>query len=294
MTDVVEYYSDTGLDYRTWSRNFNMHFGYWRWGLNPLARETMLEEMNAQVAERLELPGSVESVYDLGCGLGASMRFIAARHPSVRVTGVTLVPWQVEQARRLNADFGDRLELLQADYLAVPRPDGAAEAAYALESCCHAPGEDKAGFLRELHRLLRPGGRFVIGDGFTLRSSHSALLSRLVDWACEGWALPSFPCLPRFLERLDGFEDVRVEDISWNIAPSVMHSPVLVVGFLLARLARGEKLNRVRLNHLRSCFVSLAIGAHRRDFGYCLISGRKASSSESNASVSRTRAAASV
>ena len=35
--DLVTYYTEAGMDYRAWSRNFNMHFGFYRWGMNPLA-----------------------------------------------------------------------------------------------------------------------------------------------------------------------------------------------------------------------------------------------------------------
>ena len=53
-SEVVEYYTDTGMDYRTWSARFNMHFGYWRRGLNPFRREPMLEEMNRQVVSTVQ------------------------------------------------------------------------------------------------------------------------------------------------------------------------------------------------------------------------------------------------
>lgn len=33
--EVVTYYEDTGLDYGEWSKEFNMHFGYYKWGMNP-------------------------------------------------------------------------------------------------------------------------------------------------------------------------------------------------------------------------------------------------------------------
>ena len=29
--DLVTYYTEAGMDYRAWSRNFNMHFGFYRW-----------------------------------------------------------------------------------------------------------------------------------------------------------------------------------------------------------------------------------------------------------------------
>ena len=46
--DLVEYYSEAGPDYGAWSHGFNMHFGFYRWGTNPLDREAMLEQMNVR------------------------------------------------------------------------------------------------------------------------------------------------------------------------------------------------------------------------------------------------------
>jgi hypothetical protein len=46
------YYEEAGPDYAAWSANFNMHFGYFRWGMNPFDREAMLEEMNRQIFDR--------------------------------------------------------------------------------------------------------------------------------------------------------------------------------------------------------------------------------------------------
>src|ERR1035438_1407578 len=129
---VVRYYSEAGPDYAAWSRNLNMHFGYWVWGLNPFDREAMLEHANQEVVRRLGLTAQSRRVLDLGCGLGATARFLAARHPHVRVTGVTIVPWQIQQARRLSE--GRAIDFLEGDYCATPCADHAFDAAYAVES----------------------------------------------------------------------------------------------------------------------------------------------------------------
>jgi hypothetical protein len=40
---LIAYYENAGPDYGQWSSGFNMHFGYYRFGLNPFRRESMLE-----------------------------------------------------------------------------------------------------------------------------------------------------------------------------------------------------------------------------------------------------------
>ena len=45
---LEEYYTEAGADYAAWSPEFNMHFGYFRWGMNPFDRERMLEQMKAK------------------------------------------------------------------------------------------------------------------------------------------------------------------------------------------------------------------------------------------------------
>ena len=45
-------------------------------------------------------------------------------------------------------------------------PSASYDGVYALESSCHAHGADKGALLAEAYRLLRPGGRLVVADGF--------------------------------------------------------------------------------------------------------------------------------
>jgi MPBQ/MSBQ methyltransferase len=278
---IRHYYEDTGLDYGEWSKEYNMHFGYWRPWMNPFRREPMLQSMNHYVFEQLHITEADEAFYDLGCGLGATMRSFAKQYPSKRIKGVTLVQWQIAMAQQLNADahLDHQISLLQADYLNTPIPAASADAAYALESCCHSPGEDKGLFLEEMHRILKPGGRFVIVDGFTKRprQDFNPLFRRCLDSISEGWAVPCFPSLQPFLAKLEslGFTDVKAEEIVWRVAPSVLHSPFCVTWFILKKLVQGERLNRVRLGHLKSCLLALLVGMHRGSYGYFVVSGRK-------------------
>ncbi len=165
---VEQYYSEAGPDYAAWSREFNMHCGYYRAGANPLDRESMLEQMNREVLARLDVD-SVEELrlLDLGCGLGATLRSFSRRLPQARLLGLTRVPWQVERASALNdaAGCGERVRVVKCDYEDTRLPGSSFDGAYAIESSCYAQGVDKGALLVEAHRLLRPGGRLVVTDG---------------------------------------------------------------------------------------------------------------------------------
>ena len=107
QSDIVEYYSEAGQDYSAWSPAFNMHFGYYRKWMNPFRLEPMLEQMNAEILSRMTggKPAREMEFLDAGCGLGATARHIA-RQASAKVLGITIVPWQIEEAGKLAARAG--------------------------------------------------------------------------------------------------------------------------------------------------------------------------------------------
>lgn len=271
---LVRYYSEAGPDYAAWSSNFNMHFGHWVWGVNPLDREAMLEQTNQEVLKRLHLDHQARRVLDLGCGLGATARFSAARRPDVRVTGLTLIPWQVQQARRLAA--GMPIDFLEGDYCETPCASNRFDGAYAVESSCHAPVAGKAKFVAEAYRVLKPGGRFVVVDGFRKKATPmSAWMTRLYDKVCRCWVIEDMPLLADFVGwmRAAGFEDIQVEDASWRVGPSVAHVPWVSLRFLLAQDWR--ELSEQRWNNVLAPLMMLLLGAARHRFGYYFLTAVK-------------------
>jgi SAM-dependent methyltransferase len=256
--DLEQYYREAGPDYAAWSPAFNMHFGYWRWGMNPLQREPMLEQMNAEVSARLHLePQQSARVLDMGCGVGATLRSFARRLPLAELTGITLVPWQVERGTQLNAEAGGRateIKLLRADYEDSNLETGSYDAAYALESSCYAHRADKALLLAEAHRLLRPGGRLVVADGF-LRGAGSlnAMTRPIYQRLCKCWVIETLAELEPFVGTMRqlGFCDIVVEHLQYRVAPSVLHIPWVTAKFLLGEVVLGEgKMTQARWNNV--------------------------------------------
>lgn len=190
-----------------------MHFGYYRAGANPLRRESMDERRGAS---RLRLADDPKlMLLDLGCGLGATLRSIARRLPHSRLLGLTRVPWQVEHAHALNvaAACDERVRVIQGDYEDTSLPSGSVDGAYALESSCHGHGADKSALLWKGHRLLRPGGRLVVADGFLSDGRFcSAVQQRIYRRLCGCWVieeLGQLHLLTAGLKKL-GFTDTTV------------------------------------------------------------------------------------
>ncbi len=279
---LEQYYSEAGPDYAAWSREFNMHFGYYRAGANPLRRESMLEQMNAEVLARLHLDGNAEpNLLDLGCGLGATLRSIARRLPRARLLGLTRVPWQVERARALNdaADCPERIRVIEGDYEGTNLPSSSYDGAWALESGCYARGADKSALLTEAHRLLRPGGRLVVADGFLGSGRFSSVLQqRIVRKLCECWVIDEWAQLPLFTSRLErlGFRDIAVEHLQWRVAPSVAHIPWVTLKFLLTDVVFGKrKMTRARWNNVLAPVLLPLVSGPFGPLTYCMITATK-------------------
>jgi MPBQ/MSBQ methyltransferase len=279
---LIAYYEEAGPDFAQWSAGFNMHFGYYRRGLNPLHRESMLDELNRQVLSRLRLAdGAGGPIVDLGCGVGATVRYAASMFPAREIVGVTVVPWQVRKGNDWNRLLGlhPRARLELRDYVCTGLPPACLDGAYAIESACHAEGADKDALVREAARLLKPGATLVVADGF-LKNAHRPLgrvFRRLHDALCRSFVLPEMAQIERFAEALlrHGFGDVTVEEISWRVAPSALHAPVAVFWFALKKALQREPLGEWRINNLRGSLLSAVLGANRLKFGYYLVAGTR-------------------
>jgi len=142
----------------------SFHFGYFRNGSETL--EQALDAHTDLVAE-MARPRDDHHILDVGCGLGAPALRIATRY-GCKITAVNISREQIRQGRQMIEQrcMSHRVRLLRGDARALDFPDGSFDAIVCLEAagdiCVSEP--DKERLVRELHRVLRPGGRVGFSD----------------------------------------------------------------------------------------------------------------------------------
>jgi SAM-dependent methyltransferase len=143
-------------------------------------------------------------VIDMGCGAGATARTLVGDDPSLYAVTVTNVPVQNRIAARLDAAAGvaDRVAHIEADYTRTGLPAAQADGAWAIESACYAEGTGKADFVREAARLLKPGARLVVVDGFLLRRTQGRVAQWLHRLWADSWAVPTLATRDDFTAAL--------------------------------------------------------------------------------------------
>ena len=128
--------------------------------LRVMARETA--RFNREVLEVVAVVDG-EHVLEIGFGHGTTLRDAATRAPGARLAGIDIaVDAQRVAARRCRAliDAG-RVELRTGDAAALPWSDGTFDAVYTVHTIYFWP--DPATQLAEVRRVLRPGGRLILG-----------------------------------------------------------------------------------------------------------------------------------
>jgi ubiquinone/menaquinone biosynthesis C-methylase UbiE len=135
------------------------------------ARRTLLDQAGLQPQHR---------VLDVGCGTGSLAVLIKRRYPTVTVIGVDPDPKALARAERKakRAAVSVRFDRGFADALGYP--DATFDRVFSSMMFHHLEAVGKERALREIRRVLRPGGRLELLD-FSSPGSHGhGALSRLV------------------------------------------------------------------------------------------------------------------
>ncbi|MGX5183884.1 class I SAM-dependent methyltransferase [Streptomyces avermitilis] len=156
---AISHHYDVGNDFYEIVLGPSMVYSCAYWATPDGTLEDAQRDKLELVSRKLGLtPG--QRLLDVGCGWG-SMAIHAAREHGVSVVGITLSQEQAAYARKRAADEGltDRVEIRVQDYRDVT--DGPYDAISSIGMAEHVGAERYLDYARDLHALLKPGGRLL-------------------------------------------------------------------------------------------------------------------------------------
>ena len=135
-------------------------------------RRTLLNQASIRAGGRM---------LDIGCGTGSLIHLIKGRHPDVDIVGLDPDPKVLARARRKLQRAGFSVQLDQGYSDELPYPKGSFDRVFSSLMFHHVEANAKEKTLREIRRVLKPGGSFHMvdfggpesGDGFWSRWIHS-------------------------------------------------------------------------------------------------------------------------
>jgi Cyclopropane fatty acid synthase and related methyltransferases len=211
VSEVASHYDELDRFYREiWGDH--LHHGLWTTGRESQTQAVL--QMTELVAREAEIkPG--DAVCDIGCGYGATSRVLARSYGS-KVTGLTVSKAQYDYAKQQCKNRRNPRFLLR-DWLKNRLLKGSFDAALAIESSEHMPNQWT--FFSEAHRVLRPGGRFVVCAWLSRDHPSESEERFLLEPICrEGrlFAMGSETEYRRLLKAA-GFESIRFADFSARV-----------------------------------------------------------------------------
>lgn len=169
------------------------------------------------MASKVSDLGPNARVVDLGAGYGGAARRIAST-AGCSVTCVNLSEIQNERNRELTAEAGlsQRIEVLDGSFERVPCAAGTFDVAWSQDSILHSG--DRARVLREIDRILKPGGEIIFTDPMQADDCPEHVLKPVLE-RIHLDSLGSF-AFYREQGRALGWEELAIEDLTEHL---VMH-----------------------------------------------------------------------
>ncbi len=175
-----EYYNSSDADnfyYNIWGGE-DIHVGLYKSDDEPIfdASRRTVDQMASKIPDLNEN----HRVLDLGAGYGGAARYLAKKF-GCSVVCLNLSEVENERDRQMNAQQGlaDKIEVVDGSFEEVPFEDASFDIIWSQDSILHSGNREKV--IKEVVRLLKPGGHFVFTDPMQADDCPEGVLQPILD-----------------------------------------------------------------------------------------------------------------
>lgn len=282
--DAASYYAHLTAQYRHYGADAHgWHYGLWEPDVRT--HDGALRRSNERLLRGLDITSSTR-ILDVGFGEGGFSVWAAATR-GAQVTGITVCREHVGLARALAVVHGveARCRFLVMDMDRLGFRTNGFDIVVNQETGCYA--RDKGAYLKDVCRVLRPGGVWRSLDFSIQDDPLSSVQERSYRAVCDGFHMPSLASLRATADLLHhaGFEELDTRDVTDQVLPTArMIRRQCYLPLVMKRLhldwvpySREQARRQNRQGHIEAAH-QYSVGLERGVFRYTYGSARKPAS----------------
>lgn len=150
--------------------------------------DNIMEQRKAVLSQFRHEP---RRVYDVGCGGAGTLGILRSMHPDAELTGGDLSATLLINGHAMSERMGWNITFRQEDGRAVNQADNSVDAVISYAVQHEMPQQVTRDVLKEMFRILEPGGEMLISDPPPFRAV-PPLQAAILDWDTEYRAEPFF------------------------------------------------------------------------------------------------------
>lgn len=156
---IQKYYEDSNFGYNlVHSQEGSVHMAInYDGNFHPDGYYQQAREIDTIIAQRKL------SVLELGCGKGFNSNYLATKNENSTFTGIDITKRHLKYAQEKSKEL-DNMHVEFGDFHELQFKDNQFDLVFELEAVCHSDSPETV--LKEVYRVLKPGGSFILFEGF--------------------------------------------------------------------------------------------------------------------------------